>query len=745
MDNVLRIWFAAILLGLSATLTAAQQDGEKIDPKADEIIRGVANYLRDLESFRVEISMDVHFTMEGMSQQMNSQYSVAVQRPNKLSMVLKQGMMGATIVSDGEKLYTYMPMMENKYTVEDAPQKLGEITEGGADMAGAGMMDGMFFVTALFADDPYDKIMEGVNAVQYLGSEELDGVRCHLLGFAQDDVDWKLWVQTGDEPLPRKVVPDMSKMYDEMAGQMPGAKGMKMEMEVRFDGWAVNVDLPEDQFAFVPPEGAEQVETFFEGMDFGQQTHALVGQSAPAFKLALLDGGELDLSAHKGRDIVILDFWATWCAPCVRALPILIDVADTYKDRGVVFYAVNQREMPEKISTFLESKRFSLRVPLDREGRVGELYGVQGIPQTVVIGKDGMVQAVHVGFMPGMKKKLSDELDALLAGKNLAEEARVKEEAAAVPDGLELAWSVEGRYNAVATDTDAGIVYAVTGNGECVEVDAAGQVRRRFRIQDRSSTVRTANLIGDSKRELLTFAAWGHSVKAHDADGNLLWSYDGGGGVDDVWAGDLNGDGLDEVIIGYNGGTGLHVLDNQGKLLWKYTGIGNVWHVCAGDVNGDQVLEVVTTSARGQVHIFDVQGGKIKDIDVSCYANMVRVAEGGAGGNLILVGGSADGEKLIAVRFNGREEWSITLPGGAYHLDSAQAAHSRPWVAVGMRGGLVHVVDITEGQIIATVGGQGARPKVAWLEHESDESPLLVVATGGALRAFSVIGSAAEN
>ena len=741
MNNVLRILFVAILFGCPATVAAAQQEGEKIDPKADEIIRESFNYLRDLETFRLELSIDIHVTMQGMNQQMNSEYHLAVQRPNKLAMVLKQGMMGATIVSDGEKLYTYIPMMENKYTVEDAPRKLGEIIEGGAGMAGAGMMDGMPVVTALFVDDPYDEIMEGVNAVEYLGTEELDGVSCHVLGFAQDEMDWKLWLQRGDQPLPRKVVPDMSKMYD----QMPGAEGMKMEMEVRFDGWAVNVDLPEDQFAFVPPKGAEQVETFFEGMDFEQETHSLVGQSAPPFKLALLDGGELDLSAQKGRNIVILDFWATWCGPCVKALPNLIDVAKTYEDRGVVFYAVNQRETPEKIRAFLERKRFNLRVPLDREGRVGELYGVQGIPQTVVIGKDGTVQAVHVGFMPGMKKELSNELDALLAGKNLAEEARAKEEAAAVPDGLELAWSVEGPYNAVATDTEAGIVYAVTGNGQCAEVDRAGKVLRRFRIQDRSSTVRTANLIGDSKRELLTFAAWGHSVKAHDADGTLLWTYPSGSGVDDVWAADLDGDGLDEVIIGYNGGAGLHVLDNQGKLLWKYTGIGNVWHVCAGDVTGDQVPEIVTTSARGQVHIFDAQGGKIKDIKVSCYANMVRVAEDSEGGSLILVGGSADGAKLIAVGFNGREEWSITLPGGAHNLHSAYAALSRPWVAVGMRGGSVHVVDITAGRIIATVAAQGARPQVGWLGSKSGESPLLVVATGRALNAYRVVGNATEK
>ena len=123
MDNVLRIFFAAILLGWPATVPAAQQEGEKIDQKADEIIRESFNYLRDLETFHLELSIDIHVTMQGMNQQMNSEYHLAVQRPNKLAMVLKSGMMGSTIVSDGEKLYTYIPMMENKYTVEDAPEK----------------------------------------------------------------------------------------------------------------------------------------------------------------------------------------------------------------------------------------------------------------------------------------------------------------------------------------------------------------------------------------------------------------------------------------------------------------------------------------------------------------------------------------------------------------------------------------------------------------------------------------------
>ncbi len=86
----------------------------------------------------------------------------------------------------------------------------------------------------------------------------------------------------------------------------------------------------------------------------------------------------------------------------------------------MVFYAVNQRETSQKIEAFLERKAMDFQVALDKDAGVGKLYGVQGIPQTVIIGKDGTVQAVHVGLLPGLKEKLSGELDALLAGVSLA-------------------------------------------------------------------------------------------------------------------------------------------------------------------------------------------------------------------------------------------------------------------------------------------------------------------------------------
>ncbi len=148
--------------------------------------------------------------------------------------------------------------------------------------------------------------------------------------------------------------------------------------------------------------------------------HPLLGQKAPAFSAPMLDESSFELAQHLDRNVIILDFWATWCGPCVRALPIIADVAASYKDQGVEFFAVNLGDEPEADREFLAEHKLTVPVVLDRDGRIGDLYRAEAIPQTVIIGKDGVVQVVHVGFSANLQAELSHELDELLAGKKLA-------------------------------------------------------------------------------------------------------------------------------------------------------------------------------------------------------------------------------------------------------------------------------------------------------------------------------------
>ncbi len=141
--------------------------------------------------------------------------------------------------------------------------------------------------------------------------------------------------------------------------------------------------------------------------------HPLEGLPAPPFTLPLLGGGELDLAAHLGKEPVVLDFWATWCPPCREALPVLDRVAGEFAGRGVRFYTVNIAEPPEAVAGFLERNGVGLPTALDGTMAVSELYTADYIPQTVFIGRDGVVAKVHTGVLGA--DTLRREIDALLA------------------------------------------------------------------------------------------------------------------------------------------------------------------------------------------------------------------------------------------------------------------------------------------------------------------------------------------
>jgi hypothetical protein len=294
---------------------------------------------------------------------------------------------------------------------------------------------------------------------------------------------------------------------------------------------------------------------------------------------------------------------------------------------------------------------------------------------------------------------------------------------------------VHGRWTGIAVDGETAVAVDPQGTGICI--DALGNKQRELTIRG-ASVLRSGKLSLDKPRALLAYSFWGKSLDAFSSTGEQLWSYRGGQGIDDVCAFDLDGDMLDEVIIGYNGRTGIHLLDSRRKLRWAYRQIGNVWHVSAGDVMGDDQPEIVTTSSAGKVHIFDREGQKLKDLDAQLYATLVRVGPPLAGGKAaILVGGSGRGgagSALAGLDAEGDKRWSVALDN---HIDSAQVAASRPWIAVGQRGGRVVVVDVDQGKIIARIAGQAQRPEVGWIQR-SGQAPLLLMATGQGLNALAM-------
>jgi peroxiredoxin len=413
---------------------STQAPATGIEPRAKEIIQSVSDYIKGLKSFTVQVDYQINMEMQGMKNEMTASYDVAVRRPDKFAATLSQGVLGASIIYTGKKSYIHVPMLKS-YVEEEAPPTVGEYFEELSKDPELGDTAGMLLMNALAGNDPASVMLEGVTAGRFVGDEDLDGRKVHHLAFQQPEMDWEVWVDAGDSPLPRKLTFDPSKAMQE--GAPEGMESMTMIITVLYKDWETNVDIPDDRFVFTPPADAKKVDSLFEAQTPGGEEgegHPLVGKAAPDFTLDLLQGGTLTLADHKGKNIVILDFWATWCGPCVRAMPIIAEVASQYKDKGVVLYAVNLVESPDVIRPFLKKHDLDVQVALDKDGKVGKTYEARAIPQTVIVGKDGTVQVVHVGLLPNLEEALKSDLDALLAGKNLAAESMKSEDADAKPE-----------------------------------------------------------------------------------------------------------------------------------------------------------------------------------------------------------------------------------------------------------------------------------------------------------------------
>lgn len=143
--------------------------------------------------------------------------------------------------------------------------------------------------------------------------------------------------------------------------------------------------------------------------------HPLNGEPALDLKLGLLDGGTMDLPSHMGKDVVILDFWAVWCAPCRDTMPIVAYLAEEFRDRGVVMYTINIGDAPEAIREFLKEMKLDVPVAIDRYGSSAFAYQVDALPQTVIIDRKGMITGVLVGRSPGLEGEIRGLIKTALA------------------------------------------------------------------------------------------------------------------------------------------------------------------------------------------------------------------------------------------------------------------------------------------------------------------------------------------
>lgn len=426
MNIRLLLTSTALVSGLAS---ASLGDDVKIDAKAQEIVQRVFDYYKSIKgaSFTSEVTM----SSQAMPTPLTQASSVNVAKPNMFSSRDDSGMGGANLFSDGKTISISVPEFQ-LYEQSTAPASLTTLftEEGGVGEIFMMADPSVSIALSLFTDEPSKTFFEGVaDEVSSAESKDFNGIQTDGISFTKNDemmgeLKMTAYFAQGDTPHLVALVPDVSAM---MPPDMP-----PMEVTIMTKDWKATV--PEaSAFAFKPEEGWEKVDDLmmavmekqqemmadmdFPEMEADERPNKMVGTEAPDFELPLLRTGEtVKLSDLRGK-VVVIDFWATWCGPCVMALPHVVEAIDAFKDRDVVFYAIDCDEPAEKVKTFVEGKNWSFPVLMDEGSKTAMKYGISGFPTTVIIGTDGKILSVQIGFLgpQNTKQKLTEEIEAALS------------------------------------------------------------------------------------------------------------------------------------------------------------------------------------------------------------------------------------------------------------------------------------------------------------------------------------------
>lgn len=134
-------------------------------------------------------------------------------------------------------------------------------------------------------------------------------------------------------------------------------------------------------------------------------------EKAVDFKLENMKGKQVKLSEFLEKGLVVLDFWATWCEPCKKALPKLSKIQDIYKDKiTVITVSCDKPRSKDKAKAYIKSKKFNIVNLFDTKKNVQKLYNITNIPRTIIIDPDSTILYDHTGYQHGDEEEIEAEI-----------------------------------------------------------------------------------------------------------------------------------------------------------------------------------------------------------------------------------------------------------------------------------------------------------------------------------------------
>jgi len=383
---VVAVGLLVALLGITAGptgLLAQGQSGEALS--AEALLDRMAEAFKAVNTLQVHGTAAVEQQVGGRTQSEGQSFEMKLRRFDRLYFKGEQQGGAFLLVWDGSTGWVFASH-ENQYQKHEGLADAQQFLAQTSPLVGLGVFP-LSYAVNLLKDDPKAAIMEGVAKAEVQSAE---GAHAHRLVLHQPGGDVVTLTAGKADFLLRGILFDLTPMVRKQFVQQnrPAPDDLKVTVTVTFAETTVNQPIDDSAFLFTPPEGAELV------TEFGPQP--LTGKPAPDFALTSLSGDEVTLSKLRGQ-VVLLDFWATWCPPCRVSMPHLEKLRQEFGQKGLTVLGVTAEDA-DTVEPFIREHSITFTILLDPDGVAVRAYRVTGIPRSLIIDREGKVHADLTGW-----------------------------------------------------------------------------------------------------------------------------------------------------------------------------------------------------------------------------------------------------------------------------------------------------------------------------------------------------------
>ena len=360
-------------------------------PSGHEIFESLGRYYKSQDRISMKLSVGMP-SMGGMGSGPKQTLSIATAKPDRIA--IDASAMGMQVFAVDDRATIAIGQMGSymEKTHSGPMHQLLEMQPKGI-MPNGMLSPALSVAMIITSPDPVAAVNDRFDEIKLVAKESVEERDAWHLALIGKEFDAHVWIAASGDPVILRSESDMAKGMRNMGGAPSGTQMPKVVFSVDYQDWQFGEDVQDADLTF-DSSGFKKTDDLFRRQPSPAEN--LIGKQAPVFTAEDLDGGSVQVGKPTGK-VQLIDFWATWCGPCVQELPIIIELMDKYADRDVQLLAVNVNEDSETIRKFQDEKDLVFTTVRDVEEEGTKAYFAGGIPQLVIIDQKGIVRHVHVG------------------------------------------------------------------------------------------------------------------------------------------------------------------------------------------------------------------------------------------------------------------------------------------------------------------------------------------------------------